>query len=136
MVCFFLILNIIGILNCSFPETWKVLIKTGKYTKGSKDKESEERNNGVPPAPPTANLVMVIYGDDGKTNELPLLAKTAPRFKENTSDEFEVRKQLLSLFWNLHPLFRLKYQEISNWGKSTKSGSATQIRLQKTRTGV
>ena len=47
----------------------------------------------VPPKPPTCSLVMVLYGDAGKTQPLPLMSSAptgARSFQPGSTDDFKV----------------------------------------------
>ena len=75
-----------------FLDEWKVSVTTGVYEpeedseETSDDAEDVNSNNNaddrdkksakykVPPRPPTCGLVVVLYGDRGKTSTLPLVS--------------------------------------------------------------
>ncbi|ELT98105.1 hypothetical protein CAPTEDRAFT_225952 [Capitella teleta] len=73
-------------------KTWRVSVKSGLYSDNPKSSDgSSPANQGVPPAPPTGDLVMFIYGEEGNTEELHLTASNPPQYKPNSCDEFEVK---------------------------------------------
>ena len=96
---------------------WKVSVTTGVYEpeedseQASDDAEDANSNNNaddrdkksakykVPPKPPTCGLVVVLYGDRGKTATLPLIS-SAPggksSFSPGCADDFKV---LMSSFF-------------------------------------
>jgi len=51
--------------------------------------------NRQPPRPPTCPLFLVVYGDKGKTSDLPLISEGKDEkelFQPGSEDEFEVGK--------------------------------------------
>lgn len=82
------------------------------------DAEDENTNNNAdggstksrsakckePPKRPTCGIVVVLYGDKGKTAILPLLSSNpdgTSKFEPGVADEFKV-KQLIDLLFCLH----------------------------------
>ena len=99
---------------CCLPaDEWKISITTGIYNPPkhvaeelSESEELNANNNAderhtnrrqyrIPPSPPTCGLLVVLYGDLGKTIELPLEPSSSEagisRFKPGCAAEFKVK---------------------------------------------
>ena len=63
-----------------------------KKSKKKKSKKSNKKDeNYVKSEPPSGQVVIVVYGTKGKTDEIPLINEKDNNFGEGQTDEFDVR---------------------------------------------